>query len=144
MTQPTPPPPISPYPPPAVPLPPGQAPFSPALVPVPPEVLTAGFNWGAFWWTWIWGIAHNVWIALLAFVVPWPVMNIILALKGNEWAWQNRRFASVQQFRDTQRAWALWGWVLAGVGVLLTLLIILLWVFVIAAAVVTSAQSPSK
>ena len=26
-------------------------------------------------------------------------------------AWGKRRFESVQQFKDTQRAWATWGWV---------------------------------
>jgi len=95
-----------------------QAPFGTAYGFVPPEIV-GGFNWGAFWWTWIWGIAHNVWIALLAFVAPWPVMNIILGIKGNEWAWQNRRFESVEQFRATQAAWAFWGWVAFGVSIFL-------------------------
>ncbi len=114
-----------PPPPPAHPSAPAisQAPFSPACGFVPPEI-ASGFNWGAFWWTWIWGIAHNVWIALLALVAPWPVMNIILGLKGNEWAWQNRRFESVEQFRATQAAWALWGWIVVGVSIVLTLLIL--------------------
>lgn len=120
MSQPSPAPPLPPvYPPPSAA---SQAPFGPTSGFVPPEI-AGGFNWGAFWWTWIWGIAHNVWIALLSFVAPWPVMNIILGLKGNEWAWQNRRFDSVEQFRATQAAWALWGWIAVGVSIALALLI---------------------
>ena len=111
----------------------------PALRPVPPEVLSAGFNWGAFWLHWIWGIAHNVWLSLLVFVAPWPVMQIILALKGNEWAWQNRAFTSVEQFKETQRAWALWGWILAGVSALLVVLVLVFWFMIIGVALMGSA-----
>jgi len=69
-----------------------------------------GWNWGAFLLTPFWAIAHSVWIGLLCFVpyVGW-VMSIVLGLKGNEWAWQNRRFTSVQEFRDVQRTWMVWG-----------------------------------
>jgi len=66
-----------------------------------------GWNWGAFFLNWIWGIAHNVWIALLAIPLG-LIMSIVLGIKGSEWAWQNRRFASVAQFKQVQR---IWGWV---------------------------------
>ncbi|EKD22758.1 MAG: hypothetical protein ACD_83C00281G0003 [uncultured bacterium] len=75
---------------------------------VPPEIM-GGWNWGAFLLGWIWGIGHSVWIALLSFIVPWPIMEIILGVKGNEWAWQNRRFESVEHFKEVQRKWAIWG-----------------------------------
>ena len=98
------------------------------LRPVPPEVLSAGFNLGAFWLHWIWGIAHNVWLSLLVFVVPWPVMQLILALKGNEWAWQNRAFTSVEQFKETQRAWVLWGWIVFAVPLVAAVVAVILGV----------------
>jgi hypothetical protein len=102
-------------------VPPTAAPAGPAPAPVewentsgtpgaaaPPEIL--GWNWGAFLLTPFWAIAHQVWIGLLCFVpyVGW-IMSIVLGIKGSEWAWQNRRFSSAQEFRDVQRAWMLWG-----------------------------------
>ena len=129
------------YPPPASSFPPAgtcPAPFVSGCLPVPPEV-AGGFNWGAFWLTWIWGIAHNVWLSLLVFALPWPVMNLVLGIKGNEWAWQNRPFRSVQEFRDTQRAWDMWGWIAALGSVVLTLLLVVLW-FALFAAVIVGSQ----
>ena len=116
-----------------------QAPFSYGPVSVPLEI-AGGFNWGAFWFSWIWGIAHNVWLSLLVFIVPWPIMNLVLGLKGNEWAWQNRSFAGVQQFKDTQRIWALWGWIVALISVALTLIFVLLWFALLGAAICTSSR----
>ncbi|HEX7814560.1 cytochrome c oxidase assembly factor Coa1 family protein [Dyella sp.] len=78
---------------------------------VPPEV--DRWNWGAFLLTWIWGIGNNVLIALLMFV---PFVNIVmwfvLGAKGSAWAWRNRRWASVEAFRQTQRNWAIAGAIL--------------------------------
>lgn len=57
-----------------------------------PEELR-GFNWGAFSLGGIWAINHNAWMGLLAFV-PYLgyIMAIILGIRGNEWAWQNRHW----------------------------------------------------
>ncbi len=68
------------------------------------------WNWGAFLLNWIWGIGNNVFIALLMFV---PLVNFVmvfvLGAKGSVWAWQNKRWESVEHFKATQRKWALWG-----------------------------------
>jgi Cytochrome oxidase complex assembly protein 1 len=75
---------------------------------VPPEV--DRWNWGAFLLTWIWGVGNNTFIALLMFV---PLVNLVmwfvLGVKGSAWAWRNRRWDSVEQFKRTQRKWAMWG-----------------------------------
>ncbi|GAA0709590.1 hypothetical protein ISN75_01915 [Dyella marensis] len=75
---------------------------------VPPEI--DKWNWGAFFLTWIWGAANNTPIAFLMFV---PIVNIpmwvILGIKGSAWAWQNKRWESVEAFKRTQRKWAMWG-----------------------------------
>ncbi|WP_267220706.1 cytochrome c oxidase assembly factor Coa1 family protein [Dyella silvae] len=75
---------------------------------VPPEV--DRWNWGAFLLTWIWGIGNSTFIAFLMFV---PFVNLVmwfvLGAKGSAWAWQNRRWNSIEDFRRTQRKWALWG-----------------------------------
>jgi hypothetical protein len=75
---------------------------------VPPEA--AGWSWGAFLLNWIWGLFNQVYIALLMFI---PLVNIVmvfvLGAKGSAWAWQNKRWDSVEQFRRAQRGWAIAG-----------------------------------
>lgn len=72
---------------------------------VPPEIRR--WNWGAFFLNWIWGIGNSTYIAFLMFV---PVVNLfmpfVLGAKGNEWAWRNRTWRDVKQFKATQRKWA--------------------------------------
>lgn len=79
---------------------------------VPPEV--HGWNWGAFFLNWIWGIGNSTYIALLMFV-PFVnlVMPFILGAKGNEWAWRHRTWRNVEAFKASQRKWAWAGLFLA-------------------------------
>jgi len=93
---------------------------------IPAEI--KGWNWGAFLLTWIWGIGNNVWVSLIALVgsiVPIVaiVMCFVLGAKGNEWAWQSRRWDSIEQFRRTQSTWAKWG-----VGIVVGLVVVVLLV----------------
>ena len=69
-----------------------------------------GFNVGALLLNWIWAIAHSTWIGLLC-LIPCVgfIMAIILGLKGNEYAWQNRKWDSIEQFQATQKTWMYWG-----------------------------------
>ncbi|MDD5093888.1 MAG: zinc ribbon domain-containing protein [Dehalococcoidia bacterium] len=75
---------------------------------IPPEI--KGWNWGAFFLTWIWGIGNRVWIALLC-LIPYVglVMAFVVGAKGNQWAWKSKQWDSVEQFKATQRKWAWWG-----------------------------------
>ena len=83
-----------------------------------------GWNWGAFFLNWIWAIGNSVWIGLLALVGPVSlIMAIILGIKGNEWAWKNRKFSSIEQFKAVQKAWAIWGVVLFLVSIALSVAI---------------------
>ncbi len=85
------------------------------------------WNWGAFLLTWIWGIGNQVWIALLALIpLVGFVMMFVLGAKGNEWAWEKRRWDSVEAFHRTQRKWAIAGLVVIGVSVLI-------WIIAVAA-----------
>lgn len=65
-----------------------------------------GWNWGAFFLHGIWGLGNKTYIALLAFVpvVNVPVM-IFLGLKGNEIAWKNKEWDSIEHFKTVQRNW---------------------------------------
>lgn len=79
--------------------------------PFPAEL--SGWNWGAFFLTWIWGIGNSVWIALISLISPLGlIMMFVLGAKGNEYAWHNRKFESVAQFKAVQKAWATWGLIL--------------------------------
>ncbi|HEY5560915.1 MAG TPA: zinc ribbon domain-containing protein [Clostridiaceae bacterium] len=63
-----------------------------------------GWNWGAFLITPIWGGINNVYIAFLWFFPLFTLpMSIILGIKGNKWAWQNRIWDSEEEFVSTQR-----------------------------------------
>lgn len=71
------------------------------------------WNWGAFLLNWIWGVGNNTFIALLMFV---PFVNIVmpfvLGARGSAWAWRNKRWESIEQFRRVQRLWGIWGLVI--------------------------------
>ena len=90
---------------------------------VPAEV--KGWNWGAFLLSWIWGIGNSTWIAFLVFV---PFINFIwifvLGAMGNEWAWKNRRWTSVEDFHRVQRKWALWGVIITCVAIVFGVLMV--------------------
>ncbi len=107
---------------------------------VPPEV--KGWNWGGFLLTWIWGIGNNVWIALISLLgfIPWIgwlinlTMRIILGIKGSEWAWQNKKWDSIDHFKRTQRTWMWWGVGVIVLEVLLAVSIVVLIISLIAIA----------
>ena len=86
------------------------------------------WNWGAFLLHWVWGIGNNTFIALLAFV---PLVNLVipfvLGARGSAWAWRNKRWDSVDEFRRVQRAWAKWAVILylAMLGMLVVMFLVL-------------------
>ena len=85
---------------------------------IPPEI--KGWNWGAFLLNWIWGIGNQTFIALLCLI---PLVNVVmifvLGAKGNAWAWQNKKWESVEHFKRVQRTWTIVGLVIIGVSILL-------------------------
>ena len=77
-----------------------------------------GINWGAFFLTPIWGLCNNtpiaaVWFILILVPTIGPVMGFVFSVycasKGNEWAWENNTWKSVEEMHYVQRKWALWG-----------------------------------
>src|SRR3990172_9900105 len=100
---------------------------------VPPEV--DRWNWGAFLLNWIWGIGNNTFIALLMFV---PLANIVmpfvLGVKGSGWAWRNKRWDGIEQFKRVQRKWAVW----SVIGVALSLALLVGLFFLISALIKNS------
>ena len=83
---------------------------------VPEEV--KGWSWGAFVLTWIWGIFNSVWIALLCFIPFFSlVWAIVLGVKGNEWAWRNKKWDSIEHFKSTQRSWNIAGIIVFAISI---------------------------
>jgi serine/threonine-protein kinase len=108
-------------------------------VKVPDEIL--GWNWGAFFVPGVWCITNHVWIGLIAwtdfsivttfitFGMTWPIMAILLGVKGNEWAWKSRRWRSVKEFKRHQRLWAIAGFIIMAILLLLISLIVVALLF---------------
>lgn len=103
---------------------------------IPREIM--GFNWGAFLISLPWSIFNKAWIGLgivgvsivlfciLADLVPNTdimlilpyLLSLVIGFKGNEWAWQNRKWQSIDQFRRVQKIWSWWG---IGFGIMVLL-----------------------
>ncbi len=75
-----------------------------------PNEIKGKWNWGAFLLGWIWGIGNSTWISFALFI-PYVgfVMPFILGLKGNEWAWRNKQWDSIDHFQRVQKEWRKWG-----------------------------------
>jgi serine/threonine protein kinase len=102
--------------------------------PVPQEI-AHGWNWGAFTLPLFWSIANRTWIGLLclaSFLCPMGgiilslIIGLVLGAYGNQWAWQNRQWESVEHFRQTQRVWATWGLSCFVAGIILGILVLFL------------------
>jgi hypothetical protein len=83
-----------------------------------------GMNWGALLLNFIWGLAMKTpwaWLCLVPFIgMVWP---FVMMVRGNEWAWQYRKWDSVDHFRRVQEKWALWGLILIVVSIVLSILL---------------------
>lgn len=92
------------------------------------------FNWGAFLLNWIWGLGNSTYITLTIFasiLVAWiPFVGglvplglcIWFGMKGNEWAWKNKQWQSVEHFNSVQKKWAIVGLILFCLGVVSTII----------------------
>ncbi|KRN77090.1 hypothetical protein [Weissella minor] len=75
---------------------------------VPEEI--KGWNWGAFSFNIIWGIANKSYLPLLALI---PIFNIIwvfvCGFRGSEWAWKKGGFQNnatdIDRFQLIQKTW---------------------------------------
>jgi len=97
---------------------------------VPEEV--KGWSWAGFVLTWIWGVFNGVLISLLA-LIPFPPFQlawaIVLGIKGREWSWRNKKWDSVEHFKNTQRPWDIVGIVLFAIGMVALLVVVPLVLF---------------
>ena len=97
---------------------------------VPVEI--KNWNWGAFFFNWIWGVCNGVYWPLVLIIVNFipyvgPLISlgicIALGINGSEWAWKAKTWSSVAEFKRVQHKWAIAIlWVLGisfGLGILL-------------------------
>ena len=76
------------------------------------EVELAKWNWGAFLLSFIWGTFNGVARAWLVWVPIYGFYELfMLGKNGNRWAWEGKRWQTIDAFHATQRKWAIWGWV---------------------------------
>lgn len=97
---------------------------------VPAEIKK--WNWGAFFFNWLWGVCNGVyWPLALILVNLIPYVGQLLALgacialgiNGSEWAWKGKQWNSVEHFKRVQHNWAMAClWVL-GISVILGIVI---------------------
>jgi len=103
---------------------------APALKPVPPEIKQ--WNTGAFLLNWIWGIGNGAWLSLLCLI---PIFGFawmfVVGIKGNEWAWQNRNWDSVEAFQKTQKRWSIAGVCIFFSGIILFLSILFIPLYIL-------------
>ena len=83
------------------------------------DIIAKKFNWGAFFLSWIWGLGNRSYITLIIFPIAIlgiiPVLGIIVqfgvmiwfGINGNKWAWQNKRWNSIEEFHSVQKKWAI-------------------------------------
>lgn len=106
--------------------------------PFPPEL--NHWSWGAFLMGWIWAIGMSNIIGFLLCFFLGIIGNIIVGIKGNEWAWNSRKFDSVEQFNAVQHAWAVWGVVLLIASFVITGGIILITLLMASSAVINTSS----
>lgn len=83
------------------------------------DIVAKRFNWGACLLSWIWGLGNRSYITLIIFPLAFlniiPVIGFIIqigamiwfGINGNKWAWQNKRWNSIEEFHSVQKKWAI-------------------------------------
>ena len=102
------------------------------------------WSWGAFALSWIWGFFNGCWwifliklCFLIMTVLLWwlPLATVIISIlelgviilfgvKGTEWAWNNRSWTSIANFKQTQDIWNKVGLALFIAGIILSILFV--------------------
>jgi hypothetical protein len=83
-----------------------------------PTAVAGGWNWGAFFLSFLWLLNHRLvaWgigyfvLACIPYIsiLSLPI-SIYLGIAGNKLGWQNRRFESIEDYKACQKIWAYWG-----------------------------------
>lgn len=71
------------------------------------EIITTNWNWGPFALTFLWAIYYRFWLLAIVSLIPGIglLIGIILAIVGNEWAWQKNKQKNYATFIAQQQTW---------------------------------------
>jgi len=110
------------------------------------------WNWGAFYFGWIWGVFNKVYVSLVQLVISilsfavtvmgmgiiapifWLInigISIWLGVKGSKMAWDNGAFRNLEHFRSSRHNWNVAAAIVFAVGVLLLIIFLLLFIDVV-------------
>lgn len=83
----------------------------------------SGWNWGAFYFGWLWGVFNGVYWPLIELIpivgqLASLVVRIILGINGNRWAWENKVWTNAEHFNRVQHQWAIAALIFFLIGVL--------------------------
>lgn len=110
------------------------------------------WNWGAFYFGWIWGVFNKVYISLVQLVasvlslavtamgmgIISPIFGFVnlgisiwLGVKGSRMAWDNGAYRNLEHFRTSNHNWNVAAAICFGVTILLVIISLLLFIDVI-------------
>lgn len=110
------------------------------------------WNWGAFFFGWIWGVFNKVYISLVQLVTSLiasglaliglglisPLFSLAslglaiwLGVKGSRMAWDNGAYRNIEHFRSVRHGWNVAAAIVFGVSVLLLIITLLLFIDVL-------------
>ena len=110
------------------------------------------WNWGAFYFGWIWGIFNKVYIALVQLVVnifafalsasglgviaPFFTLasvgiGIWLGVKGSRLAWDNGAYRNLEHFRSVRHGWNVAAAIVFGISIFIIIISLILFIDVI-------------
>lgn len=102
------------------------------------DIVAKRFNWGACLLSWIWGLGNRSYITLIVFPIAIlgiiPVLGILIqigvivwfGINGNKWAWQNKKWNSIEEFHSVQKKWAIAAGIVEGLILILIPAIIIM------------------
>lgn len=71
---------------------------------IPDEI--KGWSWSAFTFNFIWGIRFKTYITFLTLIPFFGLIWVfVCGAKGNEWAWKNNQWESVEHFKLVRKEW---------------------------------------
>ncbi|MFP4496690.1 MAG: hypothetical protein ACLFQV_00655 [Vulcanimicrobiota bacterium] len=89
-----------------------------------------GFNLGGLLLSGIWALGNRLYIMgsaiMLMSMIHWVffiIGGIVMGLMGNEFVWKKKKYASVQDFKDDQKRWAVGGIAFAVIVVIIALVV---------------------
>lgn len=90
------------------------------------DAILEKWNWGGFFATWVWSIAHKTYwplLIIIAVFIPYLgqiaslVLSVYLGLNGSKIAWKKGNYSDFAAFVNAQKKWAIFGFLLFIIGV---------------------------